>query len=91
MKLSNRFRAAKELVRDNRSICDALDFSECDADGKARYIIAERLQPSTTYGHWLQVNHPEAHKRYYRNSEAFVQARLQWLDALIAEFEAKGE
>lgn len=91
-KMSERFRAAKNLLESRREvfICHALCRSRKDSDRKAGREIMQRLRPHGTYGEWLRVNHP----KLYRSGEysADMSApRIVWLDALIAEFEARGD
>ena len=45
-------------------------------------------------GTWVMENYPEIHKRSYlrgRTDRDGYEARVAWLNALIAEFEAKGD
>lgn len=62
---------------------------------EVRQMIMKRLKPFPTYEDWLARRHPDfaASKGINRRSEggAGREGRLQWLDSMIKEFEAKGD
>lgn len=62
---------------------------------EVRQMIMKRLKPFSTYEDWLVRRHGAfaASKGIHRRSEggAGREGRLQWLDSMIKEFEAKGD
>lgn len=105
MKTSKAFRLAqKELKRRMEAapqyshwICyaihDALPHRKAQ---KCVGIIMDRLHPRPFLGAWLQANITNFDQVVRQmNAMEFVaklnETRLRWLDALIAEFEAKGD
>lgn len=83
-------RAARTRIESGRSqhICYALgavvsDPRELNAFKKR---VESQLHPQTSYGGWLQVNHPEAYNKMdYLDIRA---GRLAWIDHMIAQEEA---
>lgn len=58
----------------------------------AKDIIEERLLPDCTVPNWLETKGIPVHSLEYHERHRKVQAyRRQWLNALILEFEAKGD
>lgn len=98
MKASQLLREAKNHLWDgcslkgdqNQFICHALMdvAAPGDAYGRAREIIEDRLKPSWTLEGWLIDQQIDFRQMTYPRMQAY---RQQWLDLLIAEFEAKGD
>lgn len=67
-------------------ICPSLP--DTPAGMAMRRIIAGRLgSQHPTYGSWIAANGTKAQSRAYHISEtAPLEARLQWIDAMIEEF-----
>lgn len=88
MKISEVFREARKIIKSKRQIFICLAIEDIDAPlsdlNKAKKIINDRLAGHRTYSRWLYVHHPK-----FWNFPSFRPGRIQWLDSLTAEFEAK--
>ena len=81
-------------------ICDAISkaYYEEEITRKAMRtataLVTKRISPSGSVGQWLQANvgyrvkFGKGHNAYYKQVQAY---RHRWLDALIEEFNAKGD
>jgi hypothetical protein len=101
-KTSEAFRVAKNYLNKGNQdktdyICAAIGDAEDDklvtikAANHARWVIGSRLRDNATVTSWLkEQGFIPRYQNSYNNKQ--VQAyRHRWLDALIKEFEAKGD
>ncbi len=101
-KTSEVFRLAKTYL--NRGdqdktdyICVAIGHAECDnrvtvkASDRARQVIGSRLQDNVSVTSWLKDRGYIPMRQNPSNNKQVQKYRHRWLNALIKEFEAKGD
>lgn len=74
-------------------ICDALRLGTGSREDveSLRAWVRELLHPWRAYEDWLRELHPEAYRWMRAQPGARCEARLQWLDWMIAYWREKGE
>jgi len=92
MKTSKVFKLARASIASglDRFICIALKHTQGsvrDRD-RAKQVITTRMRGSGTLESWLEGVGIPAHAQSSLKMQAY---RLRWLDALIEEFETKGD
>jgi len=95
-----------EVLEDSTMICTALGYAweagfqsadpQCLKLEEVRKDIADRLEGSATYQIWLLAHHRDLYVQAQGVSRGHLYREVQrgrhaWVDALIAEYEAKGD
>lgn len=104
MKKSEMIRAAKEVLWREKYICIAIGevaglYRRGGANERERTaravqawiedLLGEDADGQRTYAEWLRDNHPDLYNSADDNT--FYEARLQWMDWMIAYWEERGE
>lgn len=101
-KTSEVFRVAKNYLNKGNQdktdyICSAIGWAEEDnwvtrkAAERARNVIGSRLQDNATVTSWLKDRQLIPRYQNPSNNKQVQKYRHRWLNALIKEFEAKGD
>lgn len=100
IKKSEILKRAKSVLLEGRTnfVCNAITrvckdpYAGAGQEEELRGWIKELLENSSTYGAWLDINHPELSDDFWRlPPHRHQEIRAQWVDWMIQYWEGKGE